>query len=96
MAPFFIAVFAILVGIGCWLLLRRRHRSGLLSLNRRKSGPPHPAEEAPKPVPDFLVEMRRKDKSQTIETQKTERVEFDLQEICRKEKEIAGRRSSKS
>jgi hypothetical protein len=97
MAPFVIPVFAILAGIGCWLWLRRRHHSGLSSLNKRKSGLPLQSAEAPKQVPDFLNEMRRKDQSMTIESQKTDKAEFDLQDICRKEKEImAGLRPSKS
>jgi hypothetical protein len=78
-------------------LLRRRRHSGSSSLKKRRSGLPHQAAEAPKPVPDFLNEMRRKDQSMTVESQKTEKAEFDLQEICRKEKEImAERRLSKS
>jgi hypothetical protein len=96
MTPFVIAAFAIFIGIVFWLLMKRRRRSGLSSLNRRKSGPPLKVAEAPKPVPDFLNEMRRKDQSMTVETQKTEKAEFDLQEICRKEKEITAElRSSK-
>jgi hypothetical protein len=96
MAPFVIAVFAILAGIGCWLLLRSRYRLGLSPFNKQKSDPPPPAVEAPKQAPDFLIEMRRKDQSMKIESPKTEKPEFDLQEICRREKEIAGQCSSGS
>jgi hypothetical protein len=96
MAPFIVAVSAILVGIGCWILLKSRHRPGLPSLNKRKSGQSRQAAETTKQMPDFINEMRRKDQSMNVESPKTEIAEFDLQEICRKEKVRAGQRLSKS
>jgi hypothetical protein len=87
-----IALLIILAGLACWFLLRRRHHSGLSSLNKQMPDqPPDREAPAPKPTPDFLEELRRKDKFMNVESQKTGKAELDFQEISRKEKEIMAR-----
>jgi hypothetical protein len=54
------------------------------------------AAKTPKQAPDFLIEMRKKDQSTKTEPPKIEKPEFNLQEICRREKEIAEQCSSGS
>lgn len=92
MILYFIILLVILAGAGCWFLLRKKP---LLRVRLRPSGERKPARTPPavqpsKQMPAFIEEMRRRDQSMKAEIPDTNKSEFDLQEIRRKEKEIMG------
>jgi hypothetical protein len=83
---FAIAIFA---GIGCLFWPRRGLRMGLKSVNEPlPSQLPDPAAQAPKQTPDFIEELRSKDRSMNGGSPGTGKWELDFQEIRRKEKEL--------
>jgi hypothetical protein len=98
MIVYLIVLFAILAGIGCWFLLRRKRRFITLSVSEWKAERPSQTadHQAPKQTPAFLAEMRQKDQSMSVGSPGIENTELDLQSIRQKEKEIMARpRSSK-